>query len=170
MQSSGPIGGNPGDQFIGTMPISYSFSITPGTISCLTTSPCDVSVQWSLLFLIQGPGVNNSDGASGSANGIGTGSISGGLSVPAPGYCSPPFCVTAPPMTISQNSDPNTVSASLSLFVTLPEDASATFSISVPQVGSFDFHSAENAPEPATMGLLAAGLLLFGYRRLTSRS
>jgi hypothetical protein len=73
-------------------------------------------------------------------------------------------------MTITQNAGVNTVSVSLGLFVTLPEDASAKFSISVPQTGSFDFQSAESIPEPATMGLLAAGLLLFGYRRLTSRS
>jgi hypothetical protein len=66
-----------------------------------------------------------------------------------------------------------TVYASLTLTATLPSsDAQASFDITVPEAHSFDFQTAENtgALEPATMGLLAAGLLLFGYRRLTSRS
>jgi hypothetical protein len=171
MQTSGPIvGTSPGAQFIGVMPINYSFSITPGPISCITTNPCDfsgVSVQWSLMFLLQGHGVSNPDGERGTASGTGTGSFSGSLSVPAPPIgC----CVIGPTsMTITQNADVNTVAVYLGLYVTLPEDVAATFSIDVPQAGSFDFQSEENAPEPSTLGLLAAGLLLFGYRRRQSR-
>ena len=65
----------------------------------------------------------------------------------------------------------------LPLFNTLTNTATLSLvSFSNAQSGgsvSLDF-TAEGpligAPEPATMGLLAAGLLLFGYRRLTSRS
>jgi hypothetical protein len=181
MQTSGPIlGDNPGDQFIGTLPLHYSFSITPVSCESLVGAnqvPCDastdVSVTWNLLFFIQGPGVSNSDGDRGSVlspnyfgGGNDIGSFSGDLSVPSVGGC----CVLSPTTTISQNAGTNIVYVGLGLTATLPENDSATFAISIPQAGSFDFESAESIPEPATMGLLAAGLLLFAYRRLTLRS
>ena len=185
MQTSGPVlGDNPGDQFIGTMPFNYSFSITP--VSCeslvgvneVACGPSDVSITWQLEFLLQGNGVNNSDGERGSVlspnyfgGGNDIGSFSGTLSIPAPPLgC----CVIGPSsMTVTQDPNVNTVSVSLFVMATLPENDSATFAVSVPQGQSFDFQSAQDessVPEPATMGLLAAGLLLFGCRRLTSRS
>ena len=166
MQTSGPIAGDqPGAQFIGSMPVHYSFSITTGTISCLTTTPCNfsqVSLSWTLLFLVQGPGVSNPDGERASAFGSGTGSFSGDLSVPATFGC----CTLSPNiMTITQDPNVNTVYVGLSLIATLPEDVSATYSISIPQTGSFDFESESSIPEPGTMGLLALAILFLGGLR-----
>lgn len=63
----------------------------------------------------------------------------------------------------------------LALFNTLTNTASLTLlKFSTSNNGGsveLDYFTGEaQAPEPATMGLLAAGLLLFGCRRLTSRS
>ena len=66
----------------------------------------------------------------------------------------------------------NAAQPDLVLFNFFTNSASLTlvkFSISHP-AGSVEIHFSPRTPEPATMGLLAAGFLLLGYRRLTSRS
>lgn len=163
MTSSGTVGGS--GTFVGYMPLAYDFTIDPISVACVTTDPCTVDVSWSLFLEVTGPAVAGGEVAAPLAFGSGTGEITGTSALPSSFN---PF-VTVAPMTVYSGSD-LTVYASLNLTATLPSDGTASFSVVVPEGSSFDFQSADSVPEPATMGLLAAGLLLLGYRRVTSRS
>jgi hypothetical protein len=164
MTSSGLVGGS--GSFVGVMPLQYDFTIAPGTVSCVSSNPCTVSVSWSLSLEVTGPAVVGGEVAAPLAFGSGTGEFTGTSALPS---SFSPF-VTPAPLGVNAGAD-LTVYASLNLSATLPADGTASFGVTVPEGSSFDFRSADNqsSPEPASMGLLAAGLLLFGYRRLTSR-
>jgi hypothetical protein len=163
MTTSGTVGGS--GSFVGIMPLHYDFTITPGSVTCATSNPCNVDVSWNLNLEVFGPAVGGGEVAAPLAFGSSTGHFTGDTSMP---HAFSPF-VTPAPLTVYSGAD-LTVYSSLTLTATLPPDAQASFGVTVPEADSFDFQTAENTPEPATMGLLAAGLLLFGYRRLTPRS
>jgi hypothetical protein len=165
MTTSGLVGGS--GSFVGVMPLQYDFTIAPGAVSCVSSNPCTVDVSWSLSLEVTGPAVVGGEVAAPLAFGSGTGEFTGTSALPS---SFSPF-VTPAPLGVNAGAD-LTVYASLRLNASLPTDGTASFGVTVPEGTSFDFQSAQDqgTPEPATMGLLAAGLLLFGYRRLVARS
>jgi hypothetical protein len=155
MTSSGTVGGS--GTFVGYMPLAYDFTITP--LAC-SSGTCDVS--WGLSLEITG---SSGEVIAPLTFGSGTGEFTGTTFMP---QAFSQF-VTAAPMTV-YSGEYVTVSAILNLDASLDTNATASFGVVVPESSSFDFQNADSVPEPPTMGLLAAGFLLFGYRRLTSRS
>lgn len=165
METSGVVGGS--GPFIGYLPLHYEFSIDPiGTPACLTSTPCTVDLFWSLTLLLTGPAVTGGEVALPIVFGNGTGSFSGDRMLPS----SPNPLISVFPMTLTGGL-PITVRGILSLNASLPSDGAASFNVLVPSGGSFDFQSANSeVPEPATVGLFAAGLLFVMRRRIPSRA
>jgi hypothetical protein len=166
METSGTVGGS--GFFNGYMPLHYDFTISPlAPVSCVSTTPCDMNISWSLALLLNGPAVTGGEVALPIVFGSGTGHFTGDALLPS----SPNPLITVLPMTLTSGLDV-TVRAILSLNAnSFPNDATASFNVIVPAGASFDFQGPSAAvPEPASMGLLGAALLFFGYRRFTARA
>jgi hypothetical protein len=166
METSGIVGGS--GTFTGYLPLHYFFSITPiGSPTCATSNPCTVDISWTLSFLLNGSAVKGGELALPIISGEGTGDFSGDRLLPS--SLNP--LISVPPMTLTAGESIK-VRGILNLNATFPSDASASYSVIVPNSGSFDFQSANSSevPEPATVTCFAAGLLLVACRRITSRS
>jgi hypothetical protein len=165
MQTSGMVGGS--GFFTGYMPLHYDFTIDPLTpLACITTAPCTMNVSWGLSLLLKGDAVTGGEVALPIVSGTGTGHFTGDALLPS---SLNPFIFVFP-MTLTSGFNVEVIGI-LSLNAdSFPNDATASFNVIVPAGASFDFQAPAAVPEPASMGLLGAGLLFFAYRRFTSRA
>jgi hypothetical protein len=164
MQTSGIVGGS--GTFTGYMPLHYDFTIESlSGPSCIASDPCGMNVSWSLALRLDGAAVTGGEVALPVVHGSGVGHFTGDALLPS-GF-NPK--ITVLPMTITAGLD-MTVSGSLILAAdSFPSDATASFSVIIPTGASFDFNAPASVPEPAGIGLMAAGLLALAYRKFTSR-
>ena len=155
MSTQGLAGGAPGYISPGAdIPLHYAFDIAAPTtycpggpgVNCWVAS----SVDWGLTMLIVGDAVGGGELVGFSASGSGLGPFSGD------GYQHVNQIAAGQSMSVL---------AILNLTAHFGSGTIATFGVTVPAGASYDFESDQSVPEPATLGLLAAGLAALGAAR-----
>jgi hypothetical protein len=153
MLSDGIVGGTDGfTSGSDAIPLHFDFYIT-GPSDC-SDYACAARVSWSLMMMVVGPAVSGGERVEFSVAGTGTGHFSGdGVQ-------------HVNSITVGQEMK---VLAIMGLTAEVNSDTDAKFNVFVPESASFDFQADETStPEPATLGLLASGLIALALKRKKS--